>query len=208
VTRVRFLSRAVCLSAIFSLLLQENLSAFETMRGYVRLTEFPSCINRCDILFLEPDSGFSLVSLTKDLNSTVNLSNYIDMHVELTGFRAGCGGCVDLYVSSVQVLNPDGVADEHFLPGGTLLRQNYPNPFNPATMIEYSLKTDANVTLTVFDLLGRQVSTLAASRQHAGVYRIAWDAHEQPDGIYFYRLIASGRELAPLIQTRAMLLLR
>jgi hypothetical protein len=144
----------------------------------------------------------------KDVNSDVNLQTYLDMHVELTGFRAGCGGCEDLFVSSVLVLSTDGVADDRLPPASFLLRPNYPNPFNPGTMIEYVLQTDVNVRLAVFDLLGREVSVLVAAGQGAGVHRIMWDGSGQPGGIYFCRLSASGPGRKALIQSKTMMLLR
>ena len=194
--------------AILFLLAREHSPASETLRGYVRATPFPTCTNRCDLLQLEPDSGYSEVFLTRDLNSTVNLTNYLDMHVQVTGFRAGCGGCQDLFVSVIVVLGTNGVDDELFLPGSSLLRQNYPNPFNPETIIEYSLATSARVRLAVFDLLGREISTLVAAEQGAGVHRIVWHGSGQPTGIYLYRLSTSGPGQSALIQSKSMILLR
>lgn len=193
---------------LFPILLCGNVSAIEKMRGYVRQTQIFTCINGCDYFHLDPDSGYTFIYLRADPNSSVNLTPYVDMHVEVAGFRGGCGGCVDLYVSTVQVLSTSGVADDQIIPDLPHLRQNYPNPFNPATTIEYSLKKEANVMLKVFDILGHEVSTLVASNQHAGLYRIVWDASGQPDGIYFYRLLASGPDRRQLIQARAMILLR
>ncbi len=194
--------------AILFLILAGNSSAAETIRGYVRSTPVLTCTNRCDLLQLEPDSGFSRVFLTRDVNSTINLAAYLDMHVQVTGYRAGCGGCEDLFVTVVVVLGTNGVADDQFLPAASHLRQNYPNPFNPVTMIEYSLKASARVKLTVFDFLGREISTLVASEQGAGVHRIEWNGSGQSGGIYFYRLTASGPGRSGLIQSKSMMLLR
>jgi hypothetical protein len=69
------------------------------------------------------------------------------------------------------------------------LKQNYPNPFNPATTIEFTLAERGNVTLKVFDMLGREVATLVDGELNAGVlYKETFDASKLSSGIYIYRL--------------------
>jgi 6-phosphogluconolactonase (cycloisomerase 2 family) len=89
------------------------------------------------------------------------------------------------------------------------LQQNYPNPFNPVTTIRYELPQDAHVRLTIYDLLGREVTTLVNQAQSAGVYNLPWhglNCYGAPvaSGIYIYRLEA-GRDF---VQSRKMLLLK
>jgi hypothetical protein len=72
------------------------------------------------------------------------------------------------------------------------LEQNYPNPFNPRTAISYQLSADSFVTLTVMDMLGREVSRLVSTAQAAGSYKVAFDAGVQPSGVYFARLQSGG----------------
>ncbi|MGA3244676.1 MAG: S8 family serine peptidase [Bacteroidota bacterium] len=70
------------------------------------------------------------------------------------------------------------------------LRQNYPNPFNPSTAISYQLSAFSLVTLKIFDILGREVATLANEVHQPGTYTVRWDASQYPSGVYFYRLEA------------------
>jgi hypothetical protein len=68
------------------------------------------------------------------------------------------------------------------------LAQNYPNPFNPVTTINYSIKEDGLVKLTIFNLLGEEAATLINEYQSAGNYSTNFSASQLPSGIYFYRL--------------------
>lgn len=88
------------------------------------------------------------------------------------------------------------------------LQQNYPNPFNPATAIHYSLAKTADVSLKIFDINGREVTTLVNEDKSAGRYSTNWDAtngagQKVASGIYFYQLKAGEVTI-----TRRMVLLR
>ena len=68
------------------------------------------------------------------------------------------------------------------------LEQNYPNPFNPSTTIKYSISEDGFVKLSVYNLLGEEVTTLVNNEQKAGRYEVAFDASRFASGVYMYRL--------------------
>jgi hypothetical protein len=94
-------------------------------------------------------------------------------------------------------------------PAKFVLGQNFPNPFNPETVIRYSLVVDGYVDLKVYDLLGREVATLASGAQERGEHTAQWNAGDLPGGVYFYRLkVNGGRELTATVQTKAMVLMR
>ena len=93
--------------------------------------------------------------------------------------------------------------DVHALPSTTLLLQNYPNPFNPSTSIKFELPRTSQVSLTVFDMLGRQVSVLVNEKRDAGVYEVKFDGSGLSSGVYLYRIQAGT-----FVQTRKLLLLR
>lgn len=75
-------------------------------------------------------------------------------------------------------------------PAEYVLSQNYPNPFNPGTNIRYELPKTSHVGLTVYDLLGREVSVLVNDRREAGVHEVKFDGSGLASGVYFYRLRA------------------
>ncbi|NUM63620.1 MAG: T9SS type A sorting domain-containing protein [Ignavibacteriaceae bacterium] len=97
-----------------------------------------------------------------------------------------------------------GVDDEiNIIPEDYVLYQSYPNPFNPSTTIKYSVPNDDNVSLKVFDILGREVELLVDEYKNAGTYSIEFNASRFASGVYFYQL-QSGR----FIETKKMILLR
>jgi len=75
------------------------------------------------------------------------------------------------------------------------LYQNYPNPFNPSTVISYSIPISSNVTLRVYDVLGKLITTLVNENQEAGSYTVYFDAGELSNGMYFYK-VQSGNFVA------------
>jgi hypothetical protein len=90
----------------------------------------------------------------------------------------------------------NAVKDNPLLPGTITLEQNYPNPFNPSTVIRYFLPTQGLVTLEVFDMLGRKISTLVNQKQFSGLHQVEWNAQSISSGIYFYRLTCNTTIIA------------
>jgi photosystem II stability/assembly factor-like uncharacterized protein len=83
------------------------------------------------------------------------------------------------------------------------LKQNYPNPFNPSTNIKYQIANNSFVTLKIFDILGKEISTLVNEYLKAGTYEIVFDAVNIPSGIYYYKITAGN-----YINTKKMILLK
>jgi hypothetical protein len=83
------------------------------------------------------------------------------------------------------------------------LLQNYPNPFNPSTTIRFDISKSSYVTVSVFDVTGRELEVLAAENVKAGEYRVVWDASKYSSGIYFYTLSAGEFR-----QTKKMILIK
>ncbi|MAT56597.1 MAG: hypothetical protein CMF23_01335 [Ignavibacteriae bacterium] len=81
------------------------------------------------------------------------------------------------------------VADNEYVIYDFILNQNYPNPFNPSTTITYQIAEEGNVTLKIFDILGREISTLVNDFQKPGEYKIKFANNiNLASGVYFYQL--------------------
>ena len=98
--------------------------------------------------------------------------------------------------------------DKDVIPLKYLLHQNYPNPFNPVTTLRYDLPEDALVNITIYDMMGRQISTLVSSLQSTGYKSIQWNGTNdagQPvsAGVYLYKIQAGDYS-----QTKKMVLLK
>jgi len=104
---------------------------------------------------------------------------------------------------TLSVTQPTDAENESIVPGEFSLEQNYPNPFNPSTKINYTLSSNSNVKLTVYNLIGEVVKELVNSNLSAGTYTIDFRAEYLPSGIYFYRLEAGN-----MVQTKKMMLLK
>jgi endonuclease I len=83
------------------------------------------------------------------------------------------------------------------------LLQNYPNPFNPTTNIKYQIPNNKFVTLKIFDMLGKEISTLVNEKQNAGTYEVKFNGSRLSSGIYFYKLESNGSS-----QVKKMLLVK
>jgi beta propeller repeat protein len=83
------------------------------------------------------------------------------------------------------------------------LMQNYPNPFNPTTVISYRLEVNNNVSLKVFDAIGREIAQLVNEEQNAGSHTVQFDGKNLSSGLYFYQL-RSGN----FVETKRMLLVK
>ena len=76
------------------------------------------------------------------------------------------------------------------MPRNFALSQNYPNPFNPTTMINYSVAKESNVTIKIYDVMGREVETLVNENKEPGNYEVNFNAQNLASGIYFYKMNA------------------
>ena len=70
------------------------------------------------------------------------------------------------------------------------LHQAYPNPFNPITTLSFAIPVDSEVSLSIYNLKGREVSTLIDANMDAGYHSVVWDANSYASGVYFVKMVA------------------
>jgi hypothetical protein len=88
-------------------------------------------------------------------------------------------------------------------PANFAIEQNFPNPFNPTTSIQYQVSGTSNVTIKVYDVLGKDVATLVNETKTPGKYEVKFDGSTLSSGIYFYKLTAGD-----FIQTKKLILMK
>jgi hypothetical protein len=114
------------------------------------------------------------------------------------GSMPDIGACENLLPSPLV-----GVSQELTNPKEFILFQNYPNPFNPTTNIQFSIVNRQLTIVQVYDVLGREVTTLVHEVKGPGAYTVQFDASNLSNGAYFYRLHAGG-----FVSTKEMLVLK
>ncbi|WP_020402514.1 phosphodiester glycosidase family protein [Gracilimonas tropica] len=107
-----------------------------------------------------------------------------------------------IYLDNLRITYParsgDAVSNEEVreIPQKVALEQNYPNPFNPVTQISFSVPKTTDVELTVYDVLGREVTALLDKKVQAGNHSVSFDATGLSTGMYFYQLRADDYTLS------------
>jgi hypothetical protein len=122
--------------------------------------------------------------------------------IAIAGANAVTDAAITVVVESGETLELYGAVNEvpfatrtqkvPVIPSDFSLSQNYPNPFNPETTIEFGLPEDAQVKVTVFNVLGQVVTALVDAEMTAGYHVVTWDASEMSSGVYFYRIQADN----------------
>ena len=131
----------------------------------------------------------------------VGWTNIID-----TGSASTKGMAFIIYGTQIPIQNIQKTGNE--VPSKFSLLQNYPNPFNPNTVIRYSLLKNGHVLLKVYDVQGREISTLVNEYQKAGTYETQFPNNQYtnnqlPSGVYFYKLTAGE-----FVDTKQMMLIK
>jgi len=156
--------------------------------------------------------GIMLKTINSGNNWTIDPigtgSNMFSIHFSSlnTGWVIGSNG-------SILKTNTGGISigletQGSIIPNKFNLSQNYPNPFNPQTKIKFAVPSNvkgqtSNVKLVIYDLLGREVTTLVNEELKPGIYEADWDGSNYSSGVYFYKIISKG-----FVETKKMVLMK
>ncbi len=111
-----------------------------------------------------------------------------------------------LYVAKEQTAT--SVADGGIMPTPSTLQQNYPNPFNNSTVIRYSLDEPSDVSIKVFDIAGREVTTLVNETKQTGTFSVGFSNSDIASGTYIYRMVAHSSSGKTTVETKKMIVMK
>ena len=171
------------------------LDSARTQTKYFRVTTtFPDTV-------IEGDTAFVEISFLPD-----SVQSYTDTLYVFS--NAGSPTVIPLNGTGSA---PTGILREgNAMPTVNELYQNYPNPFNPTTTIKFALPTQSQVSVTIYDILGREVKELVNDRLQAGYYHFSWNASMYASGVYFYRILAQSlsEDRRSFVKVKKLLLLK
>ena len=186
----------------------------QTISALVQMKTFKSSTTLNNVqarIYRKGAFGTALVTASKTDGSDITIAHavavadtYYIRIVNVTGAEGGKDARYKLTVSP-----PTGVFGYiEGLPLTFALDQNFPNPFNPTTTIRFALPTDASTKLVVYDMLGREVSTLVNNNMNAGYHQVSWNGRNNnglavASGMYIYRI-----EAGSFISIKKMMLLK
>jgi len=135
-------------------------------------------------------------TITLEANLVYKISRYAPEFPGFVGKDLTPSGPIELYPTGLENEGKQEALNYE-------LYQNYPNPFNPETKIEFRLKDQGYVNITIYDLLGNEVKTLVSEVKGAGRHSVLFNGNNLPSGIYFYKI-----NTADFLSIRKMLLIK
>ena len=173
------------------LLYKVRIEDVDTPHRYDNLSRENHVVTSAGTVSLNPQTAMLTITATAPNYMNVTIWG-IDREREMTS-------------ATIMFIVPESItsAEGEELPTEVELSQNYPNPFNPQTTIDYALPQAGDVSLVVYDMLGREVDVLIDGPQAAGRHTVRFGANHLPNGTYVYRLIAGDKTI-----TRTMVLVK
>ncbi len=157
-------------------------------------------------VFLSTDCGLHWSNVSsKELNTGI-----ISIAILGSDLVAGTEGAGVIWKRPLSEMIAFSNVSDRLLAFDFKLEQNYPNPFNPTTNIKYSILKESFVTLKVYDILGKEITTLVNEKKPLGNYSVNFNAINLPSGVYFYRMqaIPEGRQAGSFVSTKKFVLLK
>jgi hypothetical protein len=144
---------------------------------------------------LSPDTeitAFERAAQIEGMGNTASRSDYVYVDSSVTAGKVYAYRLADVSYNGL-ITYHNVIYIEVKAPSDFTLAQNYPNPFNPSTTIKYSLPVDANVQLTVYNILGQKVIELVNAVKKSGFYTVQWNGRNEfsqmvATGMYIYRI--------------------
>lgn len=161
-------------------------------------------------VILKYDSAGVLQKIIRNENQFPDIFFPASIVLDDNGDITATGSCIvdwDFYVTdyfTVKYSKTIGINTiSNSIPAIFSLHQNYPNPFNPTTNIKYEISKSGNVTLKIFNVLGKEIATPVNQKQNPGIYEVTFDGSNLSGGVYFYKLESNG-----FSETKKMIILK
>lgn len=154
--------------------------------------------NNWDGLQNPPQPGYTLLTKNDIISFTEGILYFSFSNYKLTPRKNPDFGTV----------TPVGITSNSTIINSYELMQNYPNPFNPNTIISFNIPVSGNVSLKVYDMLGREVKSLVNNFVNAGSYSVDFNGSNFASGIYFYKLETQGTNGQKFVSTKRMVLVK
>jgi len=173
----------------------------------VSAEEYIPAISNFDLIAQQnPNTDIALYSQIDALTTALMLPSDSTMNKGILG-KYSVNGLSDYTNKLSELIKTRGKSglesEKELLPTEYTLYQNYPNPFNPITTIKYDLPNAGNVSLVIYDILGKRVKELVNTKQQSGRYEIQFDASNLATGVYIYQFITDK-----YINSKKMILLK
>lgn len=152
--------------------------------------------NDCSVI-KTTDGGLTWTRQNTGTNKLLNALYGIDNN---TVYAVGEGGTI-LKTTNGGAVGIQIISNE--IPQTHLLSQNYPNPFNPSTKIKFEVPKSSFVSIKIYNILGKEISTIVNEYLNASTYEVEWNAINYTSGVYFYRM-----EAGTFIETKRMMLVK
>lgn len=166
---------------------QKNISGLDDLEGIGFINQNTGWVAARSVENLTTDGGASWQ--TVDIGSQINRFQFFG---DTLGYASG----QTIYKYTKEPATK--IAEENYTPKSFFLSQNYPNPFNPSTTIQYTLPEPAQVTIRIYDGLGKELRTILDAYQTSGTHEVKWDGKDAngilvASGFYIYRIDAGGK---------------
>ena len=137
---------------------------------------------------------------------SVYIGNNIWKLIVAGGYYNSLLNATEIFTDSFATVGIKNISSQ--IPDKFILYQNYPNPFNPSTKIKFDIPAVGqrhafDVRLKIYDIIGREITTLANETLQPGTYEVTFDGSNLPSGIYFYSITAGS-----FFETKKLILLK
>ena len=173
---------------------------FDTVNDSTKWHSLKEFFDSSNIVEIPPKDSLPMrmsfaIILTKTTNSNNTQVDTLNIYNNST----------NMSIQQIMVNRTDvvGAVEKETLSKYINITQNYPNPFNPNTKIRFSINTSGNVVISIYDNLGKEITTLINQYMSLGEYEVYFDGHEFPSGVYYYQIRIGQGSI-----TKKMLLLK